>query len=124
MDISCPPNTLQIFSECFTLLDNFKLLSETAPWLHLLRCCTFDSLPPTTGGQCHTHTKYNQGVEKDHTDLFLGGCCGPYRNSNRGDASDKGRVHVKRLVLCKVGAFRGVDNCRARKCGNARPKGG
>jgi hypothetical protein len=50
MDVRCPPNTLQIFSECFTLLDDFKLLSKTAPWLHLLSCCTFDSLPPTTGG--------------------------------------------------------------------------
>jgi len=48
--IRYPPNTLQIFSECFTLLDDFKLLSKTAPWLRLLCCCTFDSLPPTTSG--------------------------------------------------------------------------
>jgi hypothetical protein len=31
---------------------------------------------------------------------------------------------VKRLVLCRVGAFGGVDSCRVRKCGNAQPKGG
>jgi len=61
-------------------------------------------LPPTTGGlkgggHCHTHTKYKPRVEKEDTDLFLGGCCGWYKSRNRGDAFVKGRDNVKRLVL-------------------------
>jgi hypothetical protein len=50
-----------------------------------------------------------------------GGCCDWYRSRNRGDASDKGRGNVKRLVLCKVQAFGGVDSCKVRKCGNEGP---
>jgi hypothetical protein len=30
----------------------------------------------------------------------------------------KEKEYVKRLFLCKVRAFGGVDSCRVRKCGN------
>ncbi len=36
----------------------------------------------------------------------------------------RGKGYVKRLFLCKVGAFGGVDSCRTKKCGNGGPKGG
>jgi hypothetical protein len=30
---------------------------------------------------------------------------------------ERERKYVKRLFLCKVGTFRGIDNCRARNYG-------
>jgi hypothetical protein len=36
----------------------------------------------------------------------------------------KGKGYVKKLLLCKLGAFGVVDSCKVRKCGNRGPKGG
>jgi hypothetical protein len=31
---------------------------------------------------------------------------------------EREREYVKRLFLCKVGTFRGVDSCKAKNCDN------